>query len=378
MLRATPVVRRTTDTHDPNDPNEFGLGHLFALTREAVVVASADQGHIVLWNPAAQRLFGWSATEAIGQQVDQLISPAITRLYQAGLDSDRPFELPATTHESAEVHLEVSLSTLEHPCSQERYILALMRDVTERRRAEHLAAERAQLESARELAEKTLEQQATVVRESVAHVRRQVRRLRRSTERLCSSLATERSARLGLRAGVVDARAACVGRELDRLATRSEIEARTLELQLVRVNLVPLMNDVIARTRARNPAHKLNAALPQGLTALVDAERVEEVVQLLLDNAIARTPRGCWIDVDLRRPLVGLARIEVRDFGRPASVETRRRLIEDADSDRDLALVRAIVGLHGGSLSFEFPADGGIRAIVTLPTQRGRVAASAA
>jgi signal transduction histidine kinase len=175
----------------------------------------------------------------------------------------------------------------------------------------------------------------------------------------------------------MDARSERLQRELDGLATRAAIESSTLELQLERANLVPLMNRVVARTRSRSRAHKLNAALPQGLTALVDVERIEQAIQTLLDHALARCPRGCWIDVDLRRPLVGLARIEIRDFGQPVSDDVRQQLAKGAESDRDLALVQSIVELHGGTLTFEFPADGGVRAVVTLPTQRGKVAASA-
>ena len=112
------------------------------------------------------------------------------------------------------------------------------------------------------------------------------------------------------------------------------IESSTLEPQLERVNLVPLLSKVVGRTRSGNPAHKLNTALPQGLTAMVDPQRIEQAIQTLLDHALARCPRGSWIDVGLRRPLVGLARIELRDFGRPASEDTRRRLAEGGESDR--------------------------------------------
>ncbi|MBV8720386.1 MAG: hypothetical protein JOZ65_35415 [Chloroflexi bacterium] len=43
--------------------------------------------------------------------------------------------------------------------------------------------------------------------------------------------------------------------------------------------------------------------------------------------------------------------------------------------ERSLLLARTIVALHGGPLEFEFPADGGVRAVVTLPTQHGRALA---
>jgi signal transduction histidine kinase len=96
-------------------------------------------------------------------------------------------------------------------------------------------------------------------------------------------------------------------------------------------------------------------------------------MRTLLELAITRNPRGCWIDVELRRPLAGLARIEVRDVGRPISEQLRQRLTDPSLADQGLTLSRSIVELHGGTLAVEFPAEGGVRVVVRLPTQRGRV-----
>jgi K+-sensing histidine kinase KdpD len=112
---------------------------------------------------------------------------------------------------------------------------------------------------------------------------------------------------------------------------------------------------------------------PQGLTASADAERIEQVLNDLVDRAARRNPRGCWIDVDLRRPLVGLADIEVRDYGRHLSVADRERLPDGATPDRQWYLCKYIVEQHGGSLSIEFLQEGGLRVNVRLPTNGGRM-----
>ena len=145
-----------------------------------------------------------------------------------------------------------------------------------------------------------------------------------------------------------------------------------VELHFQRINLVPLVSRVVARARSRGTPHKLNMALPQGLTANVDPERIESVIELLIEKVFERSPVGCWIDVDLRRPLTGQARIEVRDFGRPLDEATRRRLAEGTDLEADLVHARSIVEQHGGTLRFELPEGGGVRAVVTVPTRRGR------
>ena len=171
----------------------------------------------------------------------------------------------------------------------------------------------------------------------------------------------------------MEARTARVRRILDELATLAAANAHTLELRPERINLVPLVNRVVAQMRMRGTPCKLNVAMPQGLTALVDPFRIEQVLRTLLEEAMRRNPRGCWVDVEMRRPLVGLARIEVRDLGRPVSAAVRQRLQDGSSADRGLALSRQIVEQHGGSLGVEFPPDGGVCVVLTLPTQRGRV-----
>jgi signal transduction histidine kinase len=126
----------------------------------------------------------------------------------------------------------------------------------------------------------------------------------------------------------------------------------------------------VAVARARATAHQIRFAAPQGLTALVDGPRLAQVVQDLILQAIRRNPRGCWIDVDLRRPLAGLARIEVRDYGRHLSARERERLPDEPRPDRSWFVIKHIVAQHHGNLSVELLPEGGLRVTVTLPTHR--------
>src|SRR5947207_5023611 len=48
---------------------DLGIGVLFDRLLDAVVIAHLRTGRIVLWNPAAEKLFGYSAEEVIGASV---------------------------------------------------------------------------------------------------------------------------------------------------------------------------------------------------------------------------------------------------------------------------------------------------------------------
>ncbi len=366
-------------------PQDLGLGQLFLHTRDAIVVANIDSGRIVLWNPAAQQLFGYTPAEAIGQPMDMLIPPAIARLHHEALahyrrtdegaliNSQRPMEVPAITKSGDEIRVELSLLALDERPAPRHYVMALLRDASERKRVELQALEAARAESARAEAERALEEHNQLISSGLTALADPVARLMRSAARLARAASDLEGRHIRALARVVEARAQVVQRITQHVVDATAVQTATMELQAERVNLVPLVNHAVAAARARSSVHKLNVAVPQGLTALVDSARIEQVLDALIDQAMRRNPRGCWIDVDLRRPLVGLAQLEVRDYGRAVSAEEQQELLETNGPTHGLAVTRWVIQQHGGSITLESPDEGGLRIIVTLPTQRRRI-----
>lgn len=55
-------------------PQDLGFSRLFESIRDAVIVAEAGSGRIVLWNPAATKIFGYSHSEALdGLRVEAMV-----------------------------------------------------------------------------------------------------------------------------------------------------------------------------------------------------------------------------------------------------------------------------------------------------------------
>jgi diguanylate cyclase (GGDEF)-like protein/PAS domain S-box-containing protein len=118
-------------------------------------VAIGADGCITDWNPEAARLFGWSANEALGRRLSELIIPAALRdAHEAGLARflasgdgplvNRRFEVPALRRDGTRFSAEMSLTAFHDGSGWAAH--AFVRDITER-----LAAERRLAASERHL-----------------------------------------------------------------------------------------------------------------------------------------------------------------------------------------------------------------------------------
>src|SRR3712207_6341836 len=130
---------------------DLGIGTLFERIRDAVIVADAESQRIVLWNPAATRMFGYSSSEALELKVEALVPEPLKAQHRAGtaryakpghgpyIDSHEVLELPAVKKDGEEISVELSLSPIrlvDDTNRGRRFVLAIIRDVTERKWAE--------------------------------------------------------------------------------------------------------------------------------------------------------------------------------------------------------------------------------------------------
>jgi PAS domain S-box-containing protein len=142
-------------------PQDLGIGKLFETVRDAVIVAKANTGRIVLWNRAATEVFGYSPEEALGLSVEEIVPERLKERHRAGLsryrdtghglyiDSYTVLDLPAVRKGGGEIRVEMTLSpigSLPEVGAEGRFVVAVVRDVTERKWAEErLRASEAEL-----------------------------------------------------------------------------------------------------------------------------------------------------------------------------------------------------------------------------------------
>jgi PAS domain S-box-containing protein len=124
------------------------IDYLLERIRDAVIVADAHTGRIVVWNPAASRIFGYSSSEVLGQSWTVIVPNRLKAQCEAGMaryratghgpyvDAHVVLELPAVRKDGEEITIEIALSPIEPIRDLEwadgRLVFAIIRDVTER------------------------------------------------------------------------------------------------------------------------------------------------------------------------------------------------------------------------------------------------------
>ena len=113
--------------------------------RDAFILINDEEGKIVLWNPAATAMFGYTEDEAIGRPLHRLIGPP--RFYEVsaaglahfartgeGAVMGRTLELPALRRNGEEFMVELSLSAVQ--LGGQWHAAGLVRDITVRKQTE--------------------------------------------------------------------------------------------------------------------------------------------------------------------------------------------------------------------------------------------------
>jgi PAS domain S-box-containing protein len=185
---------------------------------------------------------------------------------------------------------------------------------------------------------------------------------------------------LGRVLAVVDLQSQRLARLVAQILAVAELDGNSLVLHPAETNLTALVTAVLRQVTAECPDRRITLDEPGPVWALVDAERLGLVLHNLLDNAVRYSPDGGPIEVALEQPDRGTIRLTVRDYGLGIEPERRAHLFDrfyraHADALRSglglgLYVSQQLVQRHGGTLTAEFPADGGTRVALSLPTRR--------
>ena len=115
---------------------------LLASAGDAIIAADAE-GKIRFWNPGSERVFGYSATEAIGQSLDLIIPEALRKRHwegyggvmrkgQSRYGEGDVLAVPGLRKDGKRISLEFTIVPLRGPGGSLNGMGAVLRDVTVR------------------------------------------------------------------------------------------------------------------------------------------------------------------------------------------------------------------------------------------------------
>jgi PAS domain S-box-containing protein len=361
------------------------------LLYEAIVDSSDDaiisknlQSIVVSWNKSAERIFGYSSEEMVGQSIAKLFpadrldeeAQILARLEQ-GERVDH-FETQRQRKDGKLIDVSLTISPI---CNAEGAIVGaskIARDITERREAHRkLAQALEELKNADRMKAEFLATLSHELRTPLNAILGWVQILREeeSVENFIHAIPIiERNVRIQ-------------SQLIEDLLDMSRIETGKVSLDIRRVELPTVVGAAIETVRpaARAKEIRLTSAFAS-MTGIVmgDKDRLQQIVWNLLTNAIKFTPKEGRVHVMIKR-VNSHVEIGVTDSGRGISEEFLGQVFDrfrqaDGGTTRrfgglglGLSIVKHLTELHGGNV--RVASDGlekGATFIISLPLQAVR------
>jgi PAS domain S-box-containing protein len=345
--------------------NTQGMGRVIAQARLAAIVENSDDaivsksldGIITSWNPAAERMFGWTSAEVLGRHITLIIprdrraeeDEALSRIRRGEMLDH--FDTVRITKDGRFLNISLTISPIRD--SEGRIVGAskIARDVTEKKRLEaELSEKLLELADGDRRKDEFLAMLGHELRNPLSAVRNAV-----VTARLDPS---RRDRALDIAYRQTDQ----LARLVDDLLDVARITRGRMTLRMETVRLAGVVERAVETTRdlVEARAHLLTLALPdESLHVNGDPSRLEQVVVNLITNAAKYTEPGGRIEVMAQRE-GEQAVLRVRDNGVGIAPEMLPRVFDlFAQAHRGparvegglgigLTVVQRLVELHGG------------------------------
>lgn len=330
---------------------------MFWLINDAIVVGEAATAEVVLWNPGAERLFGYGTAEAIGMPLSAIVAPRLREAHQEGMARFRDtgtialtppgetVEVPAVRADGTEFWVELSLGVV--PADVEgRFVVACIRDVTARRTAEE------NLRNFVAVAAHDLRSPLFAVTGGLSLLRGAQPELTAEAETVLDIVERQGEALTALASDLLDVARLDAGEVAPERAEVPVLEVAEIAATLAGEH--PALVDVSRDLRVHaDPAH----------------------LQRILFNLVANAGRHGSPPVAIRAAYNGaLVEIEVSDSGPGVPPEFEAALFNrfartglSAGAGLGLAIARGLAQANGGDIRYRRNSPSGSQFILTLP-----------
>ncbi len=390
IIGASMVARDITERKRSNRAALL-LAAIVSSSDDAIVSKSL-QGIITSWNAGAERIFGYTSQEAIGQPVLMLLPPdrqdEEPRILAKLARGERVDHFHTIRVRKNGEHFPVSL-TISPVRDVDGTIIGaskIARDITELKR---VTDEREQLLESERAARAQAEHANRMKDEFLATVSHELRTPLNAIVGWTQVLKESDGAPEEIAEGVeiIERNARTQAQLIDDLLDLGRISSGKMTLDVERIEIGMVMQDAI--TSVRHTAELKRITIRTILNdvrggMMGDKRRLQQVFWNLLSNAIKFTPSGGKIVVTIAR-VNSHVEIAITDTGRGIAPDFLPHVFErfrqaDASTTRQfgglgigLALVKQLVELHGGEVRAESPGTGmGATFTICLPVMVAR------
>jgi PAS domain S-box-containing protein len=339
------------------DEVQARLAAIVESSQDAVISKTLD-GTIQSWNAEAERLFGHTAEEAVGQSITLIIPSerldeerVIVEQLRRG-ERVEHFETVRVSKTGRLIDLSLTISPIRDATGRIVGASKIARDITDQKRTQEA------LRDADRRKDEFLALLAHELRNPLAPLRNGLEIMRLAG---ADSNAATRAR------GMMERQLGHMVRLVDDLLDVSRISRNKLELRRSRVLLADVVSSALetARPVIEASGHELITALPAEPVHLdADLTRLAQVFSNLLTNSAKYTDRGGRIELAAERQ-GGEVVVSVRDTGIGIPADALPHIFEmfsqvDRSIERTtgglgigLALVKGLVEMHGGTVTAE-------------------------
>lgn len=362
--------------------SELAVSQLAAIvdSSDDVIISKNLDGVIQSWNAAAQRLFGYTAEQAVGRHISFLIPPdrldeedRILARLRAG-ERVHHFDTVRLRSDGTPIDVALTISPVRDNTGRIVGASKIVRDISDRKLAEERIYQLlGRLEDANHRKDEFLAVLAHELRNLLAPHSIMLKLMRRGncTESMVEQACTTMERQLEQMVRLVD-----------DLLDMSRITRGKLELRKERVELASVIHQAVDSYRplAECNGHEFDISLPpEPIYLYADPTRLAQVFGNLLHNACKYTPQGgrIWLTAERQQSDVV---VKVKDTGigiPPDKLESIFELFAQVDRSQPgaksglgigLMLVKRLVEMHGGSVQAHSAGpNAGSEFVIRLP-----------
>jgi PAS domain S-box-containing protein len=362
-----------------SDMTALRLGAIVESSDDAIVSKDLN-GIVTSWNAAAQRMFGYTAEEMIGQSITRIIPPErlgeetyVLGRVREGLRVEH-FETIRHDKWGRPMDISLTVSPIRAPDGRVIGASKIARDITKHKRMLELQREaQVREEAARrrvlEIENRRVQEDSRLKSEFVANMSHELRTPLNSIIGFAEMMADERFGQLPPKyarfSALILKSAEHLLQLINDILDLAKVESGKIDLKPERVQLAAVVEDVasIAGGLARQRDIRIEAAVAPDIGDVhLDPNRLKQVLYNYLSNAIKFSREHGRVEVRVGADGADLFSIEVEDWGIGIKEDDLNRLFVefqqlDASTAKHykgtglgLALTKRIVEAQGGSV----------------------------